>query len=135
MRKILVAGGLTAAAVAAVIGAASTNAISGVSTAGAQTLGYGSAVITGATVDAVVYNVNTTQDDVLDSVAVTFHSAPTVGQKIQVGFGATAFVPCVDTGNTDGAGLVTTATTTYTCALTGQSASGATKFRLLLTGS
>jgi hypothetical protein len=135
MRKILVAGGLTAAAVAAVIGAASTNAISGVSTAGAQTLGYGSAVITGAQVDAVVYNVNTTQDDVLDSVTVTFHAAPAVGQKIQVGFGSSAFVPCADASNTDAAGLVTTSVATYTCVLSSQTASGATKFRLLLTGS
>jgi uncharacterized protein YdbL (DUF1318 family) len=133
MRKILVAGGLTAAAVAAVIGAASTNAISGVSTAGAQTVGYGSAVITGAQVDAVVYNVNTTQDDVLDSVAVTFHANPTVGQKIQVGFGTAAFVPCVDGTDTSVSGVVVTAKATYTCTLSSQSVTNATKFRLLVT--
>jgi|tagenome__1003787_1003787.scaffolds.fasta_scaffold20974326_3 hypothetical protein len=132
MRKILVAGGVTAAAAAAVIGVASTNAITGVSTAGAQTLGYGSATITGAAVSSVVYNVNPTLDDVLDSVAVTFTAAPAVGKKIQVGFGTAAFVPCVD-ANTDGAGVVVTSVTAYTCVLTGQSVTNATKFRLLVT--
>jgi hypothetical protein len=133
MRKILVAGGVTAAAAAAVIGVASTNAITGVSTAGAQTLGYGSATITGAAVSSVVYNVNTTQDDVLDSVAVTFTAAPAVGKKIQVGFGTAAFVPCLDASNTDLAGVVTTSVTAYTCVLSGQSVTNATKFRLLVT--
>jgi hypothetical protein len=52
MRKVLVAGGVTAAAVAAIIGAASTNSLG---TIGTQTVGYSSADIQGATVDSVHY--------------------------------------------------------------------------------
>jgi hypothetical protein len=132
MRKILVAGGLTAAAVAAVIGTASTNSISGVS---AKTMGYTSANINSpAAVSSVVYNVNTTADDVLDSVAITFATALPLSNKIQVGFGSGALVPCADATNTDASGVVTTSVTSFTCVLSGQSASGASKFRLLVTG-
>jgi hypothetical protein len=133
MRKILIAGGLTAAAVAAVIGAASTNSITGVST---QTMGYTSADIDSpAAVSNVAYNVSATVDDSLTSVAITFATALPVGNKIQVGFGSNAFVPCADATNTNGTtGAVTTSVTTFTCALTGQTATGATKFRLLVTG-
>jgi hypothetical protein len=134
MRTILVAGGLTAAAVAAVIGAASTNAIGGVSTHGAQTVGYGSADIQGATVDDIQYNVSPTVDDQLDSVAITFHSSVPVGQKIQVGFGTAALAACADASKTDASGAVTTAATAFTCVLTGQNVTDATKFRLLVTG-
>jgi hypothetical protein len=131
MRKILVAGGLTAAAVAAVVGAASTNSITGVS---AQTLGYSSANITGAAVDSVVYNVNPTSDDVLDSVTITFHSALALNQVIKLAFNSGTLTGCNDVTNTDGAGTVTTSVATFTCALSGQTASGASKFRLLVTG-
>jgi hypothetical protein len=130
MRKILVAGGLTAAAVAVVIGAASTNAISGVS---AKTVGYTSANIDSpAAVTSVVYHVDQTADDVLDSVAITFASNIPVNDTIQVGFASNALVACTD-ANTDSSGVVQTAASSFTCALTGQSVTGATKFRLLVT--
>ena len=142
MRKILVAGGITAAAVAAVIGAASTNAIGGVSTHGAQTVGYGSAVITGATVDNVAYHVDATADDQLDSVTVTFHDN-LLNKTIKVGFGTAALVPCDSSATTvtNASGVVqddtlgNTAATVVTCDLgTSQTVSDATAFRLLVTG-
>ena len=132
MRKVLVAGGVTAAAVAGIIGAASTNSLGTIDT---QTVGYSSADIQGATVDSVQYHVDQTADDVLTSVEIVFHTALVKDSVIQVGFGSTALVPCIDT-NTDGTGTVTAVAGTahVTCALTGQDVTSATKFRLLVTG-
>jgi hypothetical protein len=132
MRKVLVAGGVTAAAVAGIIGAASTNSLG---TIDAQTVGYSSADIQGATVDSVQYNVDQTADDVLTSVEVVFHTALVKDSVIQLGFGSGALVPCVD-ANTDGTGKVTAlaGTDDVTCTLTGQDVTSATKFRLLVTG-
>jgi hypothetical protein len=132
MRKVLVAGGVAAAAVAGIIGAASTNSLG---TIGTQTVGYSSADIQGATVDSVHYNVDQTADDVLTSVDIVFHTALVKDSVIQVGFGSTALVPCVDP-NTDSSGKVTAVagTATVTCTLTGQDVTTATKFRLLVTG-
>jgi hypothetical protein len=132
MRKVLVAGGVTAAAVAAIIGAASTNSLG---TIGNQTVGYSSADIQGATVDSVQYHVDQTADNVLTSVQVVFHTALVKDSVIQVGFGTGALAPCIDP-NTDGTGKVTPAlgTADVTCTLSGQTVTGATKFRLLVTG-
>jgi hypothetical protein len=133
MRKILIAGGLTAAAVAAVIGVASTNSLG---TVAAQTVGYTSSSIDSPQqVTGVVYNVSQTADDSLTSVTITFDSNVPVGDRIQVGFGSTAFVNCDDTHTDNTTGDVTTAASSFTCALSGQSVTGATKFRLLVTGS
>jgi len=133
MRKVLLAGGVTAAAVAGIIGAASTNSLG---TIDDQTVGYSSADIQGAVVDSVQYNVDQTADDVLTSVEVVFHTALVEDSVIQVGFGTSALVPCVDASNTDGTGKVTTVggADDVTCTLTGQTVSSATKFRLLVTG-
>jgi hypothetical protein len=132
MRKVLVAGGLTAAAVAVIIGAASTNSLG---TIDAQTVGYSSADIQGAVVDSVTYNVDQTADDVLSSVHVVFDAALVKDSVIQVGFGSTALAPCIDP-NTDGSGKVpaVAGTDDVTCTLTGQHVTTATKFRLLVTG-
>lgn len=133
MRKILVAGGLTAAAVAAVIGAASTNSISGVN---AQTVGYTSASIDSpAAVSSVVYNVNQTADDKLDSVAITFATNIPTTERIQVGFGSDAFLNCADANTDSATGNVTTAASTFTCDLTSDNVAVTTadKFRLLVT--
>src|SRR5690242_7331111 len=110
MRKILIAGGLTAAAVAAVIGVASTNTLG---TVAAQTVGYTSSDIDSPQqVSSVAYNVSQTADDVLSSVTITFDSAVPTTDRIQVGFNTTAFVNCDDATNTDAAtGNVTTAAT------------------------
>lgn len=131
MRKILVAGGLTAAAVAAVIGAASTNSISGVT---AKTVGYSSANIDSpAAVSTLAYNVDSTADDQLNSVTITFATSVPVGDKIQLAVDpAKALTACLDT-NTDSSGVVQTAGTSFTCTLSSQTATGATQFRLLVT--
>jgi hypothetical protein len=132
MRKILVAGGLTAAAVAAMIGAASTNSLG---TVASQDVGYTSTDITSpTTVSSVAYNVSQTADDVLDSVTITFAGTIAANERIQVGFNSAAFVNCDDTNTDASTGLVTTPATTFTCALSGQNVTGATKFRLLVTG-
>jgi hypothetical protein len=133
MRKVLVAGGVTAAAVAGIIGAASTNSLGTIDT---QTVGYSSADIQGATVDSVQYNVDQTADDVLTSVEVVFHTALVQDSVIQLGFGGGALGPCIDTGVTTGTGKVIDAAgvADVTCTLTGQDVTSATKFRLLVTG-
>ena len=131
MRTILIAGGLTAAAVAAVIGAASTNSISGVT---AKTVGYSSANITSpAAVSTLTYNVDSTADDQLDSVSITFASNIPVGDTIQLAVDPTkTLTACLDS-NTDSSGVVQTAATSFTCTLSGQTATGASQFRLLVT--
>jgi hypothetical protein len=133
MRKVLVAGGLTAAAVAVIIGAASTNSLG---TIDPQTVGYSSADIQGAVVDSVDYNVDQNADDVLTSVQVVFQTALVQDSVIQIGFGSGALAPCVDSGITDASGAVIDAAGAddVTCTLTGQSVTGATKLRLLVTG-
>src|SRR4051794_19844467 len=128
MRKVLVAGGVTAAAVTVIIGAASTNSLGNI---GAQTVGYSSADIQGATVDSVKYNVDQSADDLLTSVQVVFHTALVQNSVIQVGFDGRSLVPCNDATNTDqspNTGKVTTSVTTFTCVLSGQDVSSATKF-------
>ena len=132
MRKVLVAGGLTAAAVAVIIGAASTNSLGSI---GNQTVGYSSADIQGASVSSVHYNVDQTADDTLTSVEVVFAAPLVVNSKVQIGFGSNALMNCTST-DTDAAGKVTTVggAADITCTLTGQSVSDATKFRLLVTG-
>jgi hypothetical protein len=135
MRKILVAGGLTAAAVAAVIGAASTNSIGGFDSAAHQTVGYSSADIDGTAVDSVVYNVDSSDESKLSSVDITFHAAVVEDSVIQIGFGDPSSSPlanCVDTQLTAGkvpAGGVTSVSCTVS-----ENITDASKFRLFVTG-
>jgi hypothetical protein len=138
MRKILIAGGLTAAAVAAVIGVASTNQLTGVSTHGAQTVGYGTATISGATVDSIKYNVDPAVDDQLDSVVISFASN-LKGQAVQVAFGTDNLAGCQSSGPTatDTDGVVdpaATGNTVVTCDFgTNQPVTTATKLRVAVT--
>jgi hypothetical protein len=88
MRTLLLAGGLTAAAVAVVVGTASTNS----NTIPPKAVGYGTSTISGATATSVDY-VRTADLANIDHVDLVFEGDLT-GQDVQANFNGSANTTC-----------------------------------------
>jgi len=89
MRTLLLAGGLTAAAVAVIVGTASTNS----NTIPSKAVGYGTSTISGATASSVDY-VRTADLASIDHVDLVFDGDLT-GRDVQANFNGTGNTTCV----------------------------------------
>ena len=94
-------------------------------TAGDQTLGYGSATITGATATSVDYNLSADGSTIETVDLVLAGPADLSGKTVKAGFDAAGLVTCA-------AGVFTTSTA-VSCDITDAAVATATSFNVLVT--